>query len=155
MKSPCKIITSISKHHNVLKQVYQLTPMGHTRWWPSRPINHCTTYTAPCPVTAIVVGCIDSNSTGLICCITNLQEMEAMKFKPYRSRTCHVQLPSACHCQRCCKHQDWQLSVFISHSLTVSVPVWDKVPEGSILIFEHTLITLTQHSIRTGKPVHK
>jgi len=47
-----------------------LYQMGSVRWWPTCPIDHCAIYTAPRQVQATIVGCVDSNSIGSVCCTT-------------------------------------------------------------------------------------
>ena len=62
--------------------------MASARRWPSRPIDHCAIYTAPGRVSAIVVGCVGSNSIGSIVIqlvVYSLQEIEPMEFEPCTS----------------------------------------------------------------------
>ena len=103
-----------------LWQVKQLMLMASARRWPSRPIDHCPIYTAPCWVSAIVVSCIGSNSNGSICyttcstacCATNRQEIEPMQFEPYCMY--HAHLPSVCRHQRCHNTRLLAVTVYIA-----------------------------------------
>jgi len=109
-----------------------------------------------------IVGYIGSDSISSICCktcctaccTTNRQEIEPVEFEQYR--VCHARLPLAHHCQMCSKHQtSCCRSLYRTRRLLVclcavekfsSSIIWDKVPEGSILIFADTLLSL-KHNI--------
>ena len=99
---------------NQCTQVYQLTLMACEQRWllcghRQLAIALHKSIHSFLPSVGNVIGCIGSNSIGSICCTTctaccttNQQEIEPVKFEPYR--TCRACLPLAHHHQSCHKH---------------------------------------------------